>query len=51
MVEIKHNPLLIYQRKIICEGVFCSGTNDFFALGNSLVRNKSPPSMFEFSKI
>ena len=51
MIETKHIPLSINIRKIICIGVVRSKANDFFMQSNCLVRNKSPPSIFEFFEI
>ena len=50
MIGTKHIPLSINIQKIICIGVVCSKANDFFMQSNCLVRNKSPPSIFEFYK-
>lgn len=51
MIEKKHIPLSINISKSICIGVIRSEANVFFIPSNCLVRNKSPPSIFEFFEI
>jgi|GEM_PF-3690858 len=48
MIEKKHIPFLINISKSICIGVIRSESNAFFIPSNCPVRNKSPPSIFEF---
>lgn len=50
-IVITHIPLLIKNKEVSCIGILCPKSNGFFVVCNYIVRNKSPPSTFEFLKI